>query len=814
MPPGSFKPPVNIPGRPLTPTPPAAPGPMEKGLSEAENSQQLLEQKISDLEKKLMEEREKVLLASLRSKEEEAVSAKVETSIKEIQDKLRREKKEQELEESRRKAETRLLEMERRLAEEREAWVQTLKGQLGQRDQITQEMESHFSARLKDLEYRWAQEKTALEAALKDREADVLRVRQEMTLKGEQEKAFWEDRLRSVAGERDKFDRELERLKDKFQQEKEQLQTERQSLRDMVNRLESTLKLVEEKNRVEKSALTQQLQEQSRETVDKRSALDTARNQLAHEQALKIQVHAEKEAREREIATMTNQLQNQSREVVEKGAQIEALKAQISTVQGQLNHYQSRVLESNQISDDVRHQITKYRQQIETLQTELNRARLEAGNEAARIQQEADSRLRTLQTRLDWYDANANREYEMAREKARAETEELKIKLKDANLHVANLTHLETERKELVAQRESARSELEAAKSDSRRWEEEAKRLQKQADELKETAAAHENDEFLLKQRNLEMTNLIEAHSVLKKSYENAQSKLTVLLQQVDQQDEILRGKGLESVNELREKIEEMTRELEQARHTIRKLKDGSQDVEKAEELFREKERLLKVALDDKDNIVAEFKSRVQALDRALRESHEEMKELRDSQAKQAERTGAQVTAELREKFEVEKAKILKAQEEQLIQARFEAAQEAVEKARAEMPTIGGNIQAAEESIRQEAEKQMMERLREEQEKFDTTLRETKEETKKEIDRIKWESESAKEELKKAREARAQIEKEAQQLLQEAEDHYRAELEKQVGRMKEKGHGLFSSIGRLLDTPIIDFGRKKDGENE
>src|SRR5205085_2119576 len=113
--------------------------------------------KISDLEKKLLEEREKVLLASLRTKEEEAVSAKVETSIKEIQDKLRREKREQELEDARRKAEARVAEMERRLGEEREAWVSTLKNQLGQRDQVTQEMETHFSARLKDLEFRWAQ---------------------------------------------------------------------------------------------------------------------------------------------------------------------------------------------------------------------------------------------------------------------------------------------------------------------------------------------------------------------------------------------------------------------------------------------------------------------------------------------------------------------------------------------------------------------------------------------------------------------------------------------------------------------------------
>ena len=74
--------------------PPAAPVNLPPAFSEAETAQTELQKKVADLEKRLMEEREKVLLASLRSKEEEAVSAKVETSIKEIQDKLRREKKE------------------------------------------------------------------------------------------------------------------------------------------------------------------------------------------------------------------------------------------------------------------------------------------------------------------------------------------------------------------------------------------------------------------------------------------------------------------------------------------------------------------------------------------------------------------------------------------------------------------------------------------------------------------------------------------------------------------------------------------------
>ena len=69
----------------------------EKGMADTSQAANDLQQKIQDLEKKLAEEREKVLLASLRSKEEEAVSSKVESSIKDIQEKLRRDRREQEL---------------------------------------------------------------------------------------------------------------------------------------------------------------------------------------------------------------------------------------------------------------------------------------------------------------------------------------------------------------------------------------------------------------------------------------------------------------------------------------------------------------------------------------------------------------------------------------------------------------------------------------------------------------------------------------------------------------------------------------------
>ena len=72
-----------------------------------------LENQLGELGKQLKEEHEKVLIQNLRAKEEEALSARVEQQIRgaggngqsEMQEKLRREKHEQEILESRSKAE-------------------------------------------------------------------------------------------------------------------------------------------------------------------------------------------------------------------------------------------------------------------------------------------------------------------------------------------------------------------------------------------------------------------------------------------------------------------------------------------------------------------------------------------------------------------------------------------------------------------------------------------------------------------------------------------------------------------------------------
>ncbi len=139
---------------------------MELRARQLEDTKKTLETKLSEMEKRLMEEREKVIMASLRSKEEAALSARVETALKEIQEKLRRERREQELEKARASAETRVVEMEKHLSEEHQTWVQVLRDQTAQRSIEAQKIEEVYSARLADAERHWSAEKQNLQQSL------------------------------------------------------------------------------------------------------------------------------------------------------------------------------------------------------------------------------------------------------------------------------------------------------------------------------------------------------------------------------------------------------------------------------------------------------------------------------------------------------------------------------------------------------------------------------------------------------------------------------------------------------------------------
>ncbi len=789
--------------------PPAGTGPFTPALgnkiAETDSLKNQMEQQIADLEKKLLEEREKVLLASLRSKEEEAVSAKVETSIKDIQDKLRREKREQELDDARRKAEGRVLDLERRMAEEREAWVATLKGQMGQRDQITQEMEVHFSSRLKDLEYRWSQEKSGLENALREREAELTRVRHEIQIKAEQDKAFWEDRLKSMTAERDKADREMERAKDKFSQEKDHLLLERQSLRDQLARAEGTLKLVEDQHRAEKTSLQREAD---------------AQNNL-----LKQQLANEKETAEKQLMSLNAQIQNYMRDVTEKTVHANSVDQQLSQARAQINQLDYRLQEKEKALEDARRRATenegltgaqrkKYEDQIEMLTKDLSHARLAAAEEAQRIQAEADTRIKTLQSRLDWYDSNVKREYDHARMQVQDEMNKMEARLKDAE-RIADENRGNTQSSVALQQ------ELDQVRADWKQsqWDMEAQvkelntalqntqiKLDQAEDarisleqELRQRSASAEFTQTQVDQREAEVKKLTDRLQGFENEIELARQKQAALEDQVAEYKKLLQGRGLQSLEDLRSELVEKTAALEKAKEALSRTSGQLQEIEKKDDIFREKEKALKQIIADKDDMTAEFKTRLAVVDRKFQQLQKEHEEF------------LQHAKEDREK-------LLEQKRVEIDQVKRQAAAEAEERVRSEMPVSAPvDTSAIEARLRQDMEGEILDRMREKETEMEERAAQSKEETKKEMDRLKWESESMRDELKRAREARAQIEREAQELLQQAEAHYQRELAKHAADPKYEGKkpgGLFTAIGRFLDTPIIDTGKKKDKDKD
>jgi chromosome segregation ATPase len=118
-----------------------------------------LRRRLAETEKRLSEEKEKVLMADVRSKQEEAFAAHVEASLKDIQQKMQRDKREKEIEEERAQLREKVRELDNRLIAERESWVQILRTQLQQAPQQKQDapspVETAILTRLESLEQKW-----------------------------------------------------------------------------------------------------------------------------------------------------------------------------------------------------------------------------------------------------------------------------------------------------------------------------------------------------------------------------------------------------------------------------------------------------------------------------------------------------------------------------------------------------------------------------------------------------------------------------------------------------------------------------------
>ncbi|MDD2806687.1 MAG: hypothetical protein PHV33_14140 [Elusimicrobiales bacterium] len=264
-----------LPGNFQQSAPPAGPTQAQKDAAEAESrrlqeEKDKLEKKIGDMEKLLSAEKEKALLATLKSQQDEVLSSRVETSLKDIQEKMRRDRRDHEVEEERLTLKSKIKEMESRLAQERETWMTTLKNQMSERETQGRDTEGHFIYRLQEMERRWLDEKAQWQKEISSREETI------RSLKTAAERLRdVEDEFRKVSLEKSMTEREAAKLRDdvaraerekasiegwiKMMPEKEReiadLKAENASLRgrEETSRLEASHR--EEKNRYEAEKL-------------------------------------------------------------------------------------------------------------------------------------------------------------------------------------------------------------------------------------------------------------------------------------------------------------------------------------------------------------------------------------------------------------------------------------------------------------------------------------------------------------------------------------------------------------------------------
>jgi F0F1-type ATP synthase membrane subunit b/b' len=295
----------------------------------------------------------------------------------------------------------------------------------------------------------------------------------------------------------------------------------------------------------------------------------------------------------------------------------------------------------------------------------------------------------------------------------------------------------------------------------------------------------------------------------LEKSLGLEKEKVRHWQEQLESYTKILHGKGIPAIHEIQEQLQERNSELEKTRAYVQQLKDLNKDLEKKEGGFQDKERVFRQLVGDKEDVISELKKNMYALERKWHESREESDALRSEMKTEIE----SLTKKKDKEFENRLAGMKRTHQEELERAVQQASEEVESRIRADLPSPGANPQVVEAQIRQQIEAEFMTRLRDQEAELEEKLTQVKGDGKKEMDRIHWENEGLKEELKKTREARMALEREAQEILQQAEEHYKNELASRTAQANiqaQKPQGLFSKIGRFLDTPIIDTQKKDD----
>ncbi len=215
----------------------AQPAAQNNEADKMKEDKEKLEKKILEMENTISKEKEKALLATLKSQQDETLSSKVESSLKDIQDKLRRDRHDQEVEEERLTFKAKVQELENKLVQERETWMHTLKNQMQERESQSGDVETHFIYRLQEMERRWLDEKAEWQKKLMSRDEEIIK------FKGNTEKLReLEDESREINFEKGILEKEMSKMREEISR----LERERASERGSV---EAYIKNIPEKEK-------------------------------------------------------------------------------------------------------------------------------------------------------------------------------------------------------------------------------------------------------------------------------------------------------------------------------------------------------------------------------------------------------------------------------------------------------------------------------------------------------------------------------------------------------------------------------------
>ncbi len=439
---------------PSSSTPPAPPS--------QENAEEL-RRRLAETEKRLSEEKEKVMMATVRSKQEEAFSARVEASLKDIQQKIQRDKREKEIEEERSLLREKVRELDSRLIAERESWVQILRTQLQappqQKTDAPAPAESAILARLESLEQKWGGDaKTAPQQQSADTPSDQTRIDR------------LETELMRAARDKEAITGELARIKDTFGKLErqsvflEQISTVVVNLRETVERISTqpqphqtfipqpaaqqtqpfqpaqTSSYTEEKLRDQLSAITKTAEEQDAALGKAEQDKLRAINGLMRLKRGLMRMKAVNLALERELHVLHAEKEKSDALALESTRQAQQLRSELETRQTEISDLNKTVEEKNA--------------RALTLETELSRIRTDHQTKTAELTSMLSSQSLEFTQRIEELEGLSSSTREQLL-KAQASSAELEVKIKEVEMakEAAHAQHLLQAEKDAAAKK-------------------------------------------------------------------------------------------------------------------------------------------------------------------------------------------------------------------------------------------------------------------------------------------------------------------------------------------------------------------------